>query len=108
MSYRAQVTDRFEFDGVQIQLGEKRGEYFAYLAFERASEVTLQPGEMVPRDSGIDLPIDAARALYESLAQYFGNSTDNPTALRQDYLAERKRVDTMLESVLQIAKGGAK
>lgn len=39
---------------------------------------------------------DQARALYESLTQYFGHTGHDARALRQDYEAERRRVDKLI------------
>lgn len=39
---------------------------------------------------------DAARAMYEALAEYFGGSGNDTRALRRDYTDERARVDKLL------------
>ena len=47
---------------------------------------------------------DAARALYEALADHFGHGGTDTRALRRDYEAERKRVDKMIDTVLDVVK----
>lgn len=48
------------------------------------------------------IPTDAARALYDALAQHFGG-TSNSKQLRADYDAERARVDKLTDTVITIA-----
>jgi len=43
----------------------------------------------------LSIPVDAARALYDALAQHFGNTSD-ARQLRRDYDAERGRVDKLI------------
>lgn len=44
----------------------------------------------------LNLPDDAARALYEALAEHFGHAGHDARALRADYNAERARVDKFI------------
>lgn len=48
---------------------------------------------------------DAARALYEALAERFGGTSHDTRALRRDYDAERARVDKLTDVVTAIAAG---
>ncbi len=48
------------------------------------------------------IPTEAARALYDALAQHFGG-TSNSKQLRADYDVERGRVDKLTDAVLKIA-----
>lgn len=48
-------------------------------------------------DARLALPQDAARALYEALAAYFGHVGHDAAALRKDYDAERARVDVFIK-----------
>lgn len=51
----------------------------------------------------IDIPEEAARALYEALAERFGGTGHDTRALRRDYDDERKRVDKLTDAVIQLA-----
>lgn len=53
------------------------------------------------RMPSLRIPTDAARALYDALAQHFGG-TSNSKQLRADYDAERARVDKLTAAVLTI------
>ena len=44
---------------------------------------------------------DEAHALYEALGGYFGHAGASTMALRADYAAERKRVDRLIEAVIE-------
>jgi hypothetical protein len=43
---------------------------------------------------------DDARALYEALADYYGHAAADVRLLRNDYEAERRRVDKFIDSTL--------
>lgn len=47
------------------------------------------------------IPTDAARALYDALAQHFGG-TSNSKQLRADYDAERGRVDKLTDTLITV------
>lgn len=51
----------------------------------------------------IELPGEAARALLESLVHFYQGAEDT-RALRRDYEAERKRVDTQAQIIADIAQ----
>lgn len=51
----------------------------------------------------IELPGEAARVLLESLVRFYQGSEDT-RALRRDYDAERKRVDTQAQVIADIAQ----
>ncbi len=74
----------------------------------------VEPVELTFNDVGLDeaaawteptlrIPEDMARALLDALAAHFGGSSDVQT-LRKDYLAERARVDKMID---HLTSGGA-
>jgi len=48
------------------------------------------------------IPTDAARALYDALAQHFGG-TSNTKQLRADYDSERARLDKLTDTLITIA-----
>ena len=49
------------------------------------------------------LPFDTGRALLEALTRHY-NGAEDTRALRRDYDAERKRVDTAVEVIADIAR----
>lgn len=59
-------------------------------------------GESQAWDRPLRIPVDAARALHDALAQHFGGTTSSKH-LRADYDAERARVDKLTDAVLKIA-----
>lgn len=56
----------------------------------------FDPGAMAPEDARLFLPDEAARAIYEALADYFGHAGHDIRSLRKDYDAERQRVDRFI------------
>lgn len=60
----------------------------------------LDLGEDPKGEAWLRLSEDEARALYEALASYFGGAGHDTRALRADYDAERKRVDTMIAALI--------
>lgn len=59
----------------------------------------IEEGDQAPT---LRIPTDAARALYDALAQHFGG-TSNSKQLRADYDAERGRVDKLTDTLITIA-----
>lgn len=57
-------------------------------------------GESEAWDRPLRIPVDAARALYDALAQHFGG-TSNSRQLRADYDAERARVDKLINNLIK-------
>jgi hypothetical protein len=73
-------------------------------------------GEVAYRTTNPDTAVDApeahlhlredlARALYEALGRYFGGDAVDARQLRQDYEAERRRVDKFIDAAIR--SGGA-
>ncbi|MCG7285372.1 hypothetical protein MHY85_05200 [Cellulomonas sp. ACRRI] len=95
------ARSRVEFDpmrmGVRIAVSLWGGEgESAVLTWPSQPERAIVRGEAEPEaDTWLRLPEDAARAMYEALAQYFGGAADSAT-LRRDYDAERARVDVFI------------
>jgi hypothetical protein len=103
MTHRAHVELDIYRDALAIRLRNRTDAITVAYSFPRTDLIVTQPGETINAEP-LYLPEDAARALYEALAQWFGNATDNPTALRSDYLAERGRVDRLIATVSAIAE----
>lgn len=94
--FRAHV-DRRLYGGVSIWLldrhtGEKRVMVPHEPVFETFDEHTTVPPSLVLGD-------EMARVLLDALAAYFGGTGEVQT-LRRDYDAERKRVDKMIEALI--------
>jgi hypothetical protein len=53
-----------------------------------------------PTDAYLRIPEHVARAMYEALGRYFGGDAVDARRLRQDYDAERKRVDKFIDAAI--------
>lgn len=60
---------------------------------------TVDRGVVLDEDAFLHLDEDAARAMYEALADYFGGTGHDTRALRKDYDAERARVDKFIAHI---------
>jgi hypothetical protein len=93
--FRARVESVYMHDGVKIAVADDHVVYIwpTSMTVRERSEATA-----VVADDDIWLRIDedAARAMYEALAGYFGGAGHDTRALRKDYDAERARVDLMI------------
>jgi hypothetical protein len=101
--HRARAEFNFARDEVEIQVANHGGDGVMIYEFPRYDlryNQRRSEGERI-EPKPLSLPVDAARAVYDALAQYFGNNVDNPTALRQDYLAERARVDKLIGAIVE-------
>ena len=86
-------------NGVKIALVLRSDDHEAHVLKWGDPTVAVMPhGAAVAEDPSdwLNLSSDLARALYESLARHFGGAAVDTTALRKDYDAERKRVDTFI------------
>lgn len=99
MKHQAHIEDDWQRNGVQVALIMDGGNRERTLYdFSGVVMTTYEPdGPTRPGDdTRLALPYDAARALYEALADHFGHAGHDARALRRDYEAERKRVDTFI------------
>lgn len=98
MSDRAFVQDDLFRMGVSIYLAQKVGDH----RYAVGQPVDLVMREEEPGAAGMQqeptlrLPESMARALLDALSAHFGGTGDMQT-LRKDYLAERARVDKMID-----------
>ena len=92
---RARAEYDPQFLGVRIHVSPRRGQILSFT--ERPVTHAAPDGEMLPDAEPLRLEEDAARAVYEALAEYFGGSGHDTVALRRDYDAERKRVDRFID-----------
>lgn len=81
--------------GVSILLVDDRG---GRRAIGQPTDIVFQDieDEAVYREPTLRLPESMARALLDALAAHFGGTGEVQT-LRKDYLAERARVDKMID-----------
>lgn len=75
--------------------------------FDRMETVDILNHEAFPTPTpALRMPEDAARALYDALAQHFAGETGSRQT-RADLLHERGRVDKLIQVVSQVATGRA-
>ena len=98
MTARAHIESDWIRDGVKIAvlLNADAGVRTYVRWPEPIVASRVEPDEAEPEDAWLPLPTDAARALYEALADHFGHSGHDTRALRRDYDAERGRVDKLI------------
>lgn len=86
---------------IDIAIGETRenDQRFDALSFDKGVAVLTAIPEGVRMDPTMRLNPDAARALFDALASFYGGIED-ARSLRGDYDAERARVDKMLATML--------
>jgi len=77
-----------------------------YRTWETRRHFVRADGESEPqvddgRDMWLRLDPEEARALYDALGEYFGHTSTGSQALRKDYEAERKRVDTLISHLTE-------
>lgn len=100
MTARARVEDDIVRDGVAIWLAD--GHPGARLLGEATEIRWATSGEAttaVIAQPTLRLPEGVARALLNELAAHFGGAPEVQT-LRKDYLAERGRVDKMIDHLI--------
>lgn len=66
----------------------------------------LRPSYEEQAATTLVLSVDDARAIYEALGEHFGHAGASAAALRKDYDAERRRVDTLTAAVLNELAAG--
>ena len=102
MTTRAYVTSDFAFAGVAVYLVEDHGEgnHFIGLPAEIEMQRIDDDATAAVQPPTLRLPESMARALLDALAAHFGGTSDTQT-LRKDYLAERARVDKMIDNLIR-------
>lgn len=96
---KALVRPDLERDGVSIAVRRSNGGIIdfttttEYLVNDQGTESTAKP---------LHLRDDEARALYEALGRYFGGDAVSNQRLRQDYDAERGRVDKLIGHLIGV------
>lgn len=103
MSLHVAVRDAPFSRGVNIYFsvrGSAPGDRDFALSFD-IRHVEIAEAGREPDANPLVLDSEAARALYEALADHFGHSGHDIRALRKDYDAERARVDKFIQAVLK-------
>lgn len=94
----AYVRDDILLRGVQIAVSPDGERVRAFGPTTDLLEVA--DGCEPDRAAWLHLRMDEARALYEALAEHFGHAGHDIRNLRQDYNAERARVDRLIGAVI--------
>lgn len=95
---KALVRAELERDGVSIALRRTNG---GILDFNTATEF-LTEGATESTAKPLYLREEEARAVYEALGRYFGGDAVSNQRLRQDYDAERGRVDKLIGHLIGV------
>lgn len=100
MTSKAHIKDDWQRDGIAVAIVRECGGARELLTWSAGEVKVLDPdGRAHPEDdfeSWLHLQEDEARALYEALGDHFGHAGHDIRALRKDYEAERKRVDSFI------------
>lgn len=99
----AQAHVQGDWERARVQIAVRLDDYRAinprYLKFAEPEIITIPsdaPQAVITDDWRLSIPEEAARAIYEALADHFGHSGHDTRTLRRDYEAERKRVDNLI------------
>lgn len=110
MSARAHVESDFVFDGVRLKVLTRTDTGTLLRTWDgittphflerghTAAIVELPPG----RQDYLQLTNEEARAVYQALGEYFGTQVSDNRLLRADYMAERARVDKLIDKFLVV------
>lgn len=102
--HKAHIEDDWQRDGIALALVRDTGNRERTLYdFSGVMMTDYDPaGPQMPHDDArLRISNEAARALYEALAEHFGHAGHDARALRRDYEAERKRVDTFISHLTE-------
>lgn len=106
--WRARVEDDYLNGSVRLLLARRSGDALIYVTALGtdgfgAMETERVEVNMMPTNAGrLRLPEDAARALYDALAQHFAGEAGTRQT-RADLLHERGRVDKLIDVVSTVA-----
>jgi hypothetical protein len=100
MTARARVEDDIMRDGVAVWLADGHpGHRLLAEAVEIRWSTSGEATTAVIAEPTFRLPEGVARALLDALAAHFGGAPEVQT-LRKDYIAERARVDKMIDHLI--------
>jgi len=104
--WKARAERNWQIEGVDIRVVQDTGYSRTLLSFPpHETLVITDPHVVNPEFVPLRLSDEAARAVYEALAEYFGGRPITVTD-REDLMVERRRVDTLLGAVTSIALSG--
>ena len=107
MSWRVKVELDFMGDGIGAHIGERFPDGLTVVEpLNLAMRVARGQEMAIAREPALRLPDGLGRTLLDALALHYGGAVDARTS-RADMLAERARVDKLLDAVVVIAKGGS-
>lgn len=94
--------------GLELQFVNRHSDGgYSVMTFGHIGRVYVGPEDAsnapTSNDASLRLEPDQARALYEALAEHFGHTPHSIGKLRGDYDAERRRVDKLTDTVIQLA-----
>jgi len=101
MTIRAHIAQKYWADTVEVfivdhaEMGRVRVLYMDETQSYRWEEHDEAVSDVKPT---LQLPRDSGRALLQALVEHY-NGADDTRALRRDYEAERKRVDTQAATI---------
>lgn len=100
MTYRAHITHGIYGDDIAIYLVYNRGDdAFLVKPVELLTERIDRDTTTTTQAPSLRMDDDMARALLDALAAHYGGTSDVQT-LRKDYLAERARVDKLIDRLV--------
>lgn len=106
MTARARVEHNFASGGVAIFLGWRTGNQVSIIEPATLTRRFVETSDTyIASEPSLCLDDDMARAVLDALAAYFGGTAEVQT-LRGDYLAERARVDKMIDTLLMLSTVG--
>jgi hypothetical protein len=108
MNSKAYAVMDFAIDGVRLAVThtDPSGRPHERLSWTWPDRIRISEADTMvepPEDAWLRLSNEDARAVYEALAEHFGHAGHDMRALRQDYDAERKRVDTFINHLTKPA-----
>lgn len=105
--HKAHIEDDWQRDGIALALirdaGNRERTLYDFSGVMLHNYDPASP-ERINDDARLRISNEAARALYEALADHFGHAGHDARALRRDYEAERKRVDTFIAHLTKEAR----
>lgn len=109
--WRARIEDDYLNGNVRLLLAQRAGDALIYVTqlgtdgFGAMETERVENGAAPTNADRLRLPEDAARALYDALAQHFAAEAGTRQT-RADLMHERGRVDRLIDTVSTIAVHG--
>lgn len=101
--WRAGVRENPVMMTLEVTIGEVGPEYCSYVTQITQSGIEREGFQRGTYDArSLNIPMDAARALYDALAQHFAGEAGSRQT-RADLVDERKRVDKLIDVLSTVA-----